>query len=53
MSSSTLIFIVLLVLIVATLPLWKYSKMWGSGYTPSVFLGIILAAHMYTVLFSK
>lgn len=53
MSASTIIFIVLIFLIVASLPMWKHSKMWGGGYTPSIFVGLMLAAHMYTVLFTK
>ena len=45
MSISTMIFIGLIVLVVAVLPMWNYSKMWGRGYTPSVFVGLMLAAH--------
>ena len=44
---STMILVALLVLLVAALPIWKHSKVWG--YTPSVWLGLMLAAHMYTV----
>jgi hypothetical protein len=46
-SISTMILIALLVLLVAALPIWKHSKVWG--YTPSVWLVLMLAAHMYTV----
>lgn len=53
MGISTIIFIALLVLIFASLPMWKHSKMWGRGYTPSIFLGFILAAHIYTIAFGK
>ena len=53
MSPSVLIYIVLFALIVATLPNWKYAKLWGRGYTPGVFLGLMMAAHTYTVLTAK
>ena len=53
MSASTIIFVALIALIIASLPIWKHSKMWGQGYTPSIFLGFVLAAHIYTILFAK
>ena len=53
MSISAIIFIALGVLIVASLPVWKHSRMWGGGYTPTVFIGAMMAAHAYTVVFGK
>ena len=53
MSSSVLITVVLIVLLIAAQPFWKYSRMWGGGYTPVIFVGAILAAHMYTIMFTK
>ena len=44
---STMILVGLLILLVAALPIWKHSKVWG--YTPSVWLVLVLAAHLYTV----
>jgi hypothetical protein len=49
-SSSVLIFVVLAVLAVAFLPNWKYSRTWGGGYTPSIFIGLMMVAHIYTIL---
>ena len=51
MNISMWITIGLIVLIVLTLPDWKYSRIWGGSYTPTGFLVFILAAHLYTVLF--
>jgi hypothetical protein len=51
MGASNILFIVLLVLIVAVLPLWKYSRIWGGGYKMSLIVGMVLAAHTYTVIF--
>ena len=53
MSISTMIFIGLIALVVAVLPMWNYSKMWGRGYTPTIFVGLVLVAHLYTVLTAK
>lgn len=49
-KTSTMILIALLVLLAAALPIWKHSKVWG--YTPSVWLGLMIAAHFYTVITS-
>ena len=51
MGSSALIFVVLVLLIVAMLPAWKHSYLWGGGYAPSIFIAVILAAHTYTMVF--
>jgi hypothetical protein len=53
MGPSSIIFIVLVVLIIAALPAWKYSKNWGGGYAPSIFISAMLAAHIYTIIFAK
>jgi hypothetical protein len=53
MGSSFLISIVLVTLFIAALPVWKYSRIWGGGYTPCGFLGFIIAAHVYTMMFVK
>ncbi|MBL8520415.1 MAG: DUF3309 domain-containing protein [Betaproteobacteria bacterium] len=53
MSASTAIFVALFTLAIAVLPTWKYSKVWGGGYTPSIFCSMMLAAHLYTVMFVK
>jgi len=52
MGTSSLITLALIVLMVLSLPTWKYTKLWGGTYTPTGFLGFILAAHIYTVFFS-
>ena len=51
MGESAIIFTVLLVLIVAVLPMWKYSKLWGGGYKMSIIVGLVIVAHSYTVMF--
>jgi hypothetical protein len=51
MGESAIIFTVLLVLVVAVLPMWKYSKMWGGGYKMSIIVGLVIVAHSYTVMF--
>lgn len=45
--SATIITVVLIVILVAALPMWKYSKPFG--YTPTIWVGVILAAHFYTI----
>jgi len=51
MSTSNIIFLVLIFLIIAVLPMWKYSRAWGGGYRMSTIVGMVLAAHVYTVMF--
>ena len=51
MDVSNIIFLVLLVLIVLALPMWKYTRLWGGGYKMSIAVGLVLAAHGYTVMF--
>ncbi len=53
MSSSAIVSITLVILFLAALPVWKYSRIWGGGYTPCTFLGFMMAAHIYTVFFVK
>jgi len=51
MSTSNIIFLVLLALIVAALPNWKHSRIWGGGCRMSFIAGLVLAIHGYTVMF--
>ena len=51
MSVSTIIFVVLIVLLLAAIPIWKHSKVWG--YTPSIWIVLMLAAHTYTIITAK
>jgi hypothetical protein len=51
MDASNIIFTVLIVLAIAVLPMWKYSRSWGGGYKMSFFVGMVLAAHTYSVIF--
>ena len=44
---STVITVVLIALLIAALPMWKYSKPFG--YTPTIWVVVILAAHFYTI----
>ncbi|MBL8513277.1 MAG: DUF3309 family protein [Betaproteobacteria bacterium] len=53
MSASTAIFAALIIAAIAVLPTWKYSRLWGGGYTPSIFCSLMLCAHIYTVVFVK
>lgn len=45
--TSTIITVVLIVILIAALPIWKYSKPFG--YTPTIWVSVMLAAHFYTV----
>jgi hypothetical protein len=42
-----MILLALVVLLIAALPIWKWSKVWG--YTPSIWVVLMLGAHLYTV----
>ena len=44
---STIITVVLIGILIAALPMWKYSKPFG--YTPTIWVGVMLAAHFYTM----
>ncbi|MEO8103930.1 MAG: DUF3309 family protein [Betaproteobacteria bacterium] len=46
--TSTIITVVLLAILVAALPIWKFSKPFG--YTPTIWVGAMLAAHFYSVM---
>ena len=48
MKTATIILIALIVLLAAALPIWKHSKVWG--YTPSIWVGLMLGAHLYTMV---
>jgi Protein of unknown function (DUF3309) len=50
MGSGTLITIILIGLLVITLPMWRYTRMWGGTYVPATVLGAALAAHVYGML---
>ena len=44
---ATMIVLALVLLLIAALPIWKWSKVWG--YTPSIWVVLMLGAHLYTV----
>lgn len=46
--TSTIITVVLISILIAALPMWKYSKPFG--YTPTIWVGVMLAAHFYSIL---
>jgi hypothetical protein len=48
MSTSTLLLIVLVVILIAALPSWPYSRGWG--YYPSGGLGLILLVLLVLLL---
>jgi len=48
---STIITVVLILILIAALPIWKYAKPFG--YTPSFWVIAILAAHFYTIATAK
>jgi hypothetical protein len=48
MTTSTLFLILLIVLLVAALPSWPYSRSWG--YYPSGGLGLVLLIVLILVL---
>ena len=45
---STVITVVLIVIMIAALPMWKFSKPFG--YTPTIWVGVMLVAHFYSIL---
>jgi hypothetical protein len=49
MSTSTLLLIVLVVLLLAALPSWPYSRSWG--YYPSGGVGILVVILLVLLLF--
>jgi hypothetical protein len=51
MLTSTLITIALAALLVLSLPMWKYTRMWGGGTVPPIFMCCVLGAHLYSVMF--
>ena len=48
MATSTLIFIVLILLLISALPTWPYSSGWG--YYPSGGLGLVLVVLLVLLL---
>ncbi len=45
--TSIIITMVLIVILIAALPIWKHSKPFG--YTPTIWVSVMLAAHFYTI----
>jgi fucose permease len=45
--TSTIITVALIAILIAALPMWKYSKPFG--YTPTIWVGVMLAAHFYSI----
>jgi hypothetical protein len=45
--TSTIITVVLIAILIAALPIWTYSKPFG--YTPTIWVSVMLAAHFYTI----
>jgi len=50
MSITMIISLVLVILLIASLPIWKFSSMWGGGYTPTIFVAFMLGAHIFTAI---
>lgn len=48
MGAEVLLVVVLLIMLVAALPSWPYSRTWG--YWPSGLLGLVLAAIIVLML---
>lgn len=51
MTASTLIVIVLIVLLVAAIPIWPYSRPWGNR--PVSIIGLVLAILLILMLLGK
>lgn len=45
--SSTIITVVLIIILIAALPMWKYSKPFG--YFPTIWVSVMLVAHFYSI----
>jgi hypothetical protein len=50
-QTSTIILVVLLFMVAAAVPIWKHSKAWG--YTPSIWLALMIGAHLYSIVTAK
>ena len=48
---STILFIILIILLLATIPTWPYSSGWG--YYPSGTIGVILLIVLILVLMGR
>ena len=46
--TSTVITVVLIAILIAALPMWKFSKPFG--YTPTIWIGVMLIAHFYSIM---
>lgn len=51
MSLGTILLVVLIVLLVGSLPRWRYSTGWG--YFPSGLLGVVLVIVLVLLLFGR
>lgn len=49
--NSTILFVLLILLLLAVLPTWPYSRDWG--YYPSGGLGLVLIVVLVVVLFQR
>ena len=50
MSTPIIVSLGLLFVLVLTLPMWRHSRMWGGGYTLTLFAAFALGAHIFTTL---
>lgn len=45
---STIITVILVIVLIAALPFWKYIKPYG--YTPAIWACAMLGAHFYSII---
>lgn len=50
MSTTMIITLALVFVLILSLPIWKFSRMWGGGYTPTIFVCFMLGAHIFTAI---
>ncbi len=50
MGTNTIILLVLAGLLVLSLPIWKYTRVWGGGYTPPLIVAFMLGANLFAML---
>jgi hypothetical protein len=48
---STILFIVLILMLIAAVPTWPYSRSWG--YAPSGLVGVVLVVVLLLFLFGR
>ena len=53
MSLSTILIIFLILMLIGALPNWGYSRGWGYGYAPSVFLGAVLVVVLILLVLGR